>query len=199
MLKYRFIQTVSAGFGSLRRKWLKTLQDCQQSWTLPSLSLEALHWIYIFPRKYRPHTFILYLVHPRYYSYRHHHVESVHFRTSKGQPLHPALAAVQTLSREYFVLKDNGMEVGNEENGVYEAWMEVLMCDSNGVLSRWCVRALHAGCRLPYCAFWLFLVRNFPPLFWYIYVVLSELGSNGVHTVESSESKGLAFLSTCAT
>jgi len=63
----------------------------------------------------------------------HHHVESVHFRTSSGELLHPALASVQTLYREYLVLKDNGMEVGNEEQGVYETWMEILACDSKGV------------------------------------------------------------------
>ncbi|KAH8072266.1 hypothetical protein BXZ70DRAFT_964223 [Cristinia sonorae] len=63
----------------------------------------------------------------------HHHVESVHFRTSSGQPLHPALATVQSLHREYFVLKDNGMEVGNEECGVYDVWMEVLSCSNKGL------------------------------------------------------------------
>ncbi|KAI0081570.1 hypothetical protein K474DRAFT_1768489 [Panus rudis PR-1116 ss-1] len=63
----------------------------------------------------------------------HHHIESVHFLTAKGQPLHPAIAAVQTPYREYFVLKDNGMEIGSEEEGIREPWMNLLKCDSNGV------------------------------------------------------------------
>ncbi|TCD69032.1 hypothetical protein EIP91_009095 [Steccherinum ochraceum] len=63
----------------------------------------------------------------------HHHIESVHFRTPSGEPLHSAVASIQTPHREYFVLKDNGMEIGNEEIGVYEAWMEVLACDNKGL------------------------------------------------------------------
>lgn len=62
----------------------------------------------------------------------HHHVESVHFVTAAKQPLHPALAIVQTPDREYLVLKDNGMEVGCEETGVAPVWMEVLGCSSTG-------------------------------------------------------------------
>lgn len=60
-------------------------------------------------------------------------MESVHFSTSAGKPLHRALAVVQTLAREYFVLKDNGMEVGNEEEGVAAIWMEVLQCDNRAL------------------------------------------------------------------
>ncbi|KAG2151420.1 hypothetical protein DEU56DRAFT_880080 [Suillus clintonianus] len=63
----------------------------------------------------------------------HHHVESVHFTTSKGVPLHPALAVMQTPAREYIVLKDNGMQVGCEEDGVANVWMNVLGCDKNGI------------------------------------------------------------------
>ncbi|KAI0693960.1 hypothetical protein BC835DRAFT_1039478 [Cytidiella melzeri] len=63
----------------------------------------------------------------------HHHVESVHFATSAGVPLHPALAVIQTPSREHFILKDNGMEVGCEEDGVLSLWMELLGCDSKGL------------------------------------------------------------------
>ncbi|KAK0188164.1 hypothetical protein F5146DRAFT_1062256 [Armillaria mellea] len=62
----------------------------------------------------------------------HHHVESVHVRTSRGEPLHPALAVVQTPGREYFVLRDNGMQVGCEEEGVGEVWMRLLGCDGGG-------------------------------------------------------------------
>ncbi|KAK0449224.1 hypothetical protein EV421DRAFT_1899904 [Armillaria borealis] len=62
----------------------------------------------------------------------HHHVESVHVKTSRGEPLHPALAVVQTPGREYFVLRDNGMQVGCEEEGVGEVWMGLLGCDDSG-------------------------------------------------------------------
>lgn len=63
----------------------------------------------------------------------HHHVESVHFTTPKGVPLHPALAVIQTPAREYIILKDNGMQVGCEEDGVANVWMHVLECDKNGI------------------------------------------------------------------
>lgn len=62
----------------------------------------------------------------------HHHVESVHVRTAGGESLHPALAVVQTPGREYFVLRDNGMQVGCEEEGVGEVWMGLLGCDGSG-------------------------------------------------------------------
>lgn len=66
---------------------------------------------------------------------RHHHVESVHFTTSglTKVALHGALAVVQTPDREYFILRDNGMQVGCEEEGVAEAWMNVIGCDNSGV------------------------------------------------------------------
>ncbi|KAI0771153.1 hypothetical protein BD413DRAFT_476339 [Trametes elegans] len=63
----------------------------------------------------------------------HHHVESVHFTSSGGSALHPALAVVQTPHREYFVLRDNGMQVGCEEDGVAGVWQEVFGCDGRGV------------------------------------------------------------------
>ncbi|KAJ3815312.1 hypothetical protein F5876DRAFT_30832 [Lentinula aff. lateritia] len=62
----------------------------------------------------------------------HHHVESVHFTTTQGRPLHPALAVVQTPAREYYVLRDNGMQVGCEEDGVACVWMTILGCAING-------------------------------------------------------------------
>ncbi|KAI0662275.1 hypothetical protein C8Q70DRAFT_910108 [Cubamyces menziesii] len=62
----------------------------------------------------------------------HHHVESVHFATPRGEPLHPALATVQTPHREYFILRDNGMQVGCDEEGVAAIWQEVLECDHIG-------------------------------------------------------------------
>ncbi|KAJ7147548.1 hypothetical protein C8R43DRAFT_1195974 [Mycena crocata] len=65
----------------------------------------------------------------------HHHVESVHFTVSgrAGIPLHNALAVVQTPGREYFILRDNGMQVGCEEDGVAEVWTNILGCDNSGV------------------------------------------------------------------
>jgi len=47
-------------------------------------------------------------------------------------PLHPAVAVVQTPGREYFILRDNGMQIGCEEEGVAFAWMEILGCDARG-------------------------------------------------------------------
>ncbi|KAF8208798.1 hypothetical protein K438DRAFT_1667040 [Mycena galopus ATCC 62051] len=65
----------------------------------------------------------------------HHHVESVHFATA-GRALHSALAIVQTPGRIYFILRDNGMQVGCEEEGVAEVWMSLLGCDNLGMPSR---------------------------------------------------------------
>jgi len=48
-------------------------------------------------------------------------------------PLHPALAVVQTPSREYFILRENGMQIGCEEEGIAEIWMEIIGC---GLLGR---------------------------------------------------------------
>ncbi|KAF8308879.1 hypothetical protein DL93DRAFT_2086367 [Clavulina sp. PMI_390] len=62
-----------------------------------------------------------------------HFVESVHFTTGRGQPLHPALAVIQTPFREVFILRDTGSEVGTEEEGVRFVWMELLGCDVKGV------------------------------------------------------------------
>ncbi|OCH83558.1 hypothetical protein OBBRIDRAFT_742965, partial [Obba rivulosa] len=62
----------------------------------------------------------------------HHHVESVHFTFSGGQPLIPALAVIQTPHHEYYILRDNGMQIGCEEENVAEVWREVLSCDASG-------------------------------------------------------------------
>ncbi|KAH9926085.1 hypothetical protein B0H21DRAFT_764245, partial [Amylocystis lapponica] len=62
----------------------------------------------------------------------HHHVESVHFCASDGRPMHSALAVVQTPHREYYILRDNGMQVGCEEDGVAPLWQEALRCDRLG-------------------------------------------------------------------
>ncbi|KAI9568600.1 hypothetical protein HD554DRAFT_2172371 [Boletus coccyginus] len=66
----------------------------------------------------------------------HHHIESVHFTTSKGEALHGAVAVVQTPGREYYVLRDNGMQVGCEEEGIPEVWQRILGCDALG-RARW--------------------------------------------------------------
>ncbi|KIY71696.1 hypothetical protein CYLTODRAFT_345435, partial [Cylindrobasidium torrendii FP15055 ss-10] len=63
----------------------------------------------------------------------HHLVESVHVTASKGRPLHPALAIVQTPGREYFILKDNGLQVGCEEEGVAPIWKHMVGCSRDGV------------------------------------------------------------------
>ena len=67
---------------------------------------------------------------------RHHHVESIHFTSSDGRALHPALAAVQTPGREYYILRDNGMQVGCEEEGVALVWRRLLGCDDLGRLDK---------------------------------------------------------------
>jgi hypothetical protein len=64
--------------------------------------------------------------------YSHHHIESVHFTTCKGEALHAAVAVVQTPGREYYVLRDNGMQVGCEEEGIPEVWQQILGCDMLG-------------------------------------------------------------------
>lgn len=67
------------------------------------------------------------------HAYSHHHVESIHFTTRTKTALHPALAIVQTPSREYYILKDNGMQTGCEEDGVAEVWQRIIGCDARGV------------------------------------------------------------------
>ncbi|KAA1469769.1 hypothetical protein DENSPDRAFT_773681, partial [Dentipellis sp. KUC8613] len=63
----------------------------------------------------------------------HHHVESVHFTAASCAPLHPAIAVIHTLAREYFVLKDNGMQIGCEEDGIVDVWQGILGCDQSGM------------------------------------------------------------------
>ncbi|KAF5389222.1 hypothetical protein D9757_003490 [Collybiopsis confluens] len=62
----------------------------------------------------------------------HHHVESAHFTTPQGKPLHPALAVVHTPARDYYVLRDNGMQVGCEEEGIGCTWMQIIGCTADG-------------------------------------------------------------------
>ena len=65
----------------------------------------------------------------------HHHVESVHFRTPDKGAFHPAVAAVQTQAREYYILKDNGMLIGTEEEGINPLWQALLGCNEKGLPS----------------------------------------------------------------
>ncbi len=62
-------------------------------------------------------------------------MESVHFKTACGESLHKDLAVVQTPNREYYILRNNGMEVGCEEDGVWGVWREMLNCDGRGLAS----------------------------------------------------------------
>jgi hypothetical protein len=64
---------------------------------------------------------------------RHHHVESVHFTTRSGAELHPAVASVQTPHREYYILRENGLQIGCEEEGVCSTWMHILGCSTDGI------------------------------------------------------------------
>ncbi|KAJ7644028.1 hypothetical protein FB45DRAFT_896715 [Roridomyces roridus] len=65
---------------------------------------------------------------------KHHHVEGVYFTASNKAPLHSALAVLQTPDREYYILRDNGMQVGCEEDGgVAEVWMGMIGCSKFGV------------------------------------------------------------------
>lgn len=64
---------------------------------------------------------------------RHHYVESVHFANPAGKPLHAAVAVIQTPTREYYILRDTGLEIGSEENGVYPAWMDAIRCSTQGI------------------------------------------------------------------
>ena len=76
----------------------------------------------------------------------HHHIESVHFATPKGEALHDAVAVVQTPGREYYVLRYNGMQVGCEEEGIPEVWQKILGCDTLGRPCQVCtVTSSYAG------------------------------------------------------
>ncbi|KIP04667.1 hypothetical protein PHLGIDRAFT_183223 [Phlebiopsis gigantea 11061_1 CR5-6] len=106
---------------SVSGAWMSTAQMTHEFAGLPDRSVPSA-------RKSGYHSFPVNLYLPAT-----HHVESVHFHTSSGAPLHPALAVIQTPSREYYVLRENGMQVGSEEEGVAPLWMEVIGCDSQGL------------------------------------------------------------------
>ncbi|KAG6878913.1 hypothetical protein C0992_006659 [Termitomyces sp. T32_za158] len=101
---------------SVSGRWMSSTEMAQESNGFPS----GIH------RQSRGNT-ILQLFLPA-----HHHVESVHFTSSDRKSLHCAVAVVQTPAREYFILKDNGMQIGCEEDGVADVWMELLQCDAGG-------------------------------------------------------------------
>ncbi|TFK73597.1 hypothetical protein BDN72DRAFT_893782 [Pluteus cervinus] len=63
----------------------------------------------------------------------HHHIESVHFTTAQKKPIHPAIAVIQTPTREYYILRDNGFQIGCEEEGIEEMWMSILSCNSSSL------------------------------------------------------------------
>ncbi|QRV80299.1 SAP domain protein [Ceratobasidium sp. AG-Ba] len=69
----------------------------------------------------------------------HHLVESVHLEHLQPRPnsrLHPALALVLTApGREYFVLRDTGMPVGTNDEGLEKVWQEIVGCDAWGCVS----------------------------------------------------------------
>ncbi|KAI0055313.1 hypothetical protein BV25DRAFT_1767857, partial [Artomyces pyxidatus] len=102
---------------SLSGQWMSATQMSQMFAGLGTPTISPLD---------RPPSMTMYLP-------GHHHVESVHFTAAGGMPLHPALAVVQTLSRSYYILRDNGMQVGCEEDGVGELWMKILGCTDKGV------------------------------------------------------------------
>jgi hypothetical protein len=62
----------------------------------------------------------------------HHHIEGIYFLTRDKKALHASLAVVQTPSREYFILRENGMHVGVEEDGVAPVWQRLLGCNASG-------------------------------------------------------------------
>ncbi|KAF6757496.1 hypothetical protein DFP72DRAFT_891291 [Ephemerocybe angulata] len=63
----------------------------------------------------------------------HHLIESVHLKSKYNLPFHLAIAGVQTPGREYYILRDNGLQIGCEEDGVAPVWMDIIGCDSNGI------------------------------------------------------------------
>ena len=111
-------------------KWPKSLLACRLKRILTRFEGEHQKLTFTYPREclIRPLA-----QHSTHTLRSHHHVESVHFTTPKNVLLHPALAVVQTPAREYIILRDNGMQVGCEEDGVANVWMHVLGCDENGV------------------------------------------------------------------
>ena len=63
-------------------------------------------------------------------------MESVHTESRKKRPLHPAVAGVQTPGREYIILRETGQQIGCEEEGVAEIWMEIIGCNVDGVATK---------------------------------------------------------------
>lgn len=123
---------------SISGMWLSTSEMAQDFAGLPArgaapvMSKSKAPAVNLFLPECAPFSRILTVTDNRWRD-RHHHVESVHFTTSGDKALHPALATVQTPHREYYILRDNGMQVGCEEEGVAAVWQKVLGCDARGV------------------------------------------------------------------
>ncbi|KIL67864.1 hypothetical protein M378DRAFT_984157 [Amanita muscaria Koide BX008] len=101
---------------SISGKWMSSVEMAQEFAGLPDNGY----------RRSKPRKEV------QLYIPEHHYVESVHLMSAKKRPLHSALAVVQTPGREYFILRDNGMQVGCEEEGVSAVWMLMLGCCNDG-------------------------------------------------------------------
>ena len=113
------------------RKWRKSLRDWRNAdRRYPSRQFQTSACSCLREYSTRNRHASLLSRHPT--SLRHHHVESVHLSATGGSLLDPALAVVQTPAREYYILRDNGMEVGCEEDGVARVWMRILGCNTRG-------------------------------------------------------------------
>ncbi|EIN12551.1 hypothetical protein PUNSTDRAFT_130809 [Punctularia strigosozonata HHB-11173 SS5] len=128
---YRLIRADSDSLHSLEKRlsgrWMSNIEMAQESASLSSAAALKHSRAKVMPRV-------------NLFLPAQHHVESVHFTASRGGGnLHPALAVVQAMAREVFVLRDNGMTVGCEgaegegEEGVARIWRAVLGCDSRGL------------------------------------------------------------------
>jgi hypothetical protein len=120
----------SAGAGCLLLKWNKILRATRLSFLLEHNRRQST---FLFLREFHCCTLAFRIFIEFYRS--HHHVESLHFTAINGNPLHEALAVVQTPGREYYILRDNGAQVGcglGEVDGVGPVWMELLGCTTLG-------------------------------------------------------------------
>lgn len=114
---------------SVSGQQMSHLQMAMQSAGIPIDGTRASRAINLFLSEYA----VLQVLEQSFISlYRHHHVESVHFTSTSGQPFHSAIASILTPHREYFILRENGLQIGCEEEGVGEAWMEILRVMKDG-------------------------------------------------------------------
>lgn len=129
------VEDISLNFVSISGQWMSTNAMAQEFAGLPGDNTvgsrtagRTVNTVNMYIPTYV--TFILYTCGADLLS--HHHIESVHFTTSKGEPLHSTIAVVQTPGREYYVLRDNGMQVGCEEEGIPDVWQQIIGCDTLG-------------------------------------------------------------------